>query len=130
MAAEDNRRTVQLAIEGFRQGNLNAVLDSLTDDVVWTDRTPAANPMSGVYHGKEGVQQFFGKLVNLTEFGRYEVKQILAERDTVVVLIESTITVKETGRTVDLPLVHVLTFRGDKVAAYDLYEDDSVSPWM
>jgi ketosteroid isomerase-like protein len=130
MAAEDNRRTVQLAFEGFREGNLNAVLDVVTDDVVWTDRTPAANPISGVYHGKEGVQEFFGKLLSLSEFSKFEVKQILAEGDTVVVLIDTTIKVKQTGKTADLPLVHVLTFRGEKVAAYDLYEDDSVSPWM
>lgn len=130
MAEEDNRRTVQLAFERFATGDLSAVLDVVTDDVVWSDRTPAANPMSGVYRGKEGVQEFFGKLLSLTEFSQFQVKQILAGGNYVVVLIDSTITVKETGRTADLPLVHVLTFRGDKVAAYDLYEDDSVSPWM
>lgn len=130
MGAEDNRRTVQLAFEGFQQGDLSAVLDALADDVVWSDRTPPANPISGVYHGKEGVQQFFGKLLTLADFSRFEVKELLAGGDTVVALIDSTLTVKETGKTADLPLVHVLTFRDGKVAAYDLYEDDSVSPWI
>lgn len=130
MPADENRRTIQLAYEAFGQGDLGPTLDALADDVVWSDRVVAANPMSGIYRGKQGVMEFFGKLTSLADFSRFDIRRVLAGDDTVVVLVDTTMTAKATGRTADLPLVHVFTFRNGKVVACDLYEDDSASPWL
>jgi ketosteroid isomerase-like protein len=130
MSSEQNRKNVQMAYEGFNRGDLDAVLDALTDDVVWSDRSLQVSPLSGVYYGKSGVMDFFSKLLSLVEFPRFDVSQILADEDTVVVLVDATTTVKETGKTVDQTLVHVLGFRGEKASTFDLYEDDSRSPWV
>jgi uncharacterized protein len=129
MSAEQNRKNVQLAYEGFNRGDLNAVLDVLTEDVVWSDRSLSASPLSGVYYGKSGVMNFFTKLLELVELSKFDVTRILAEEDTVVVLVDATTTVKESGRTVDQTLVHVLSFRDEQACSFDLYEDDARSPW-
>jgi ketosteroid isomerase-like protein len=130
MAADQNRKLILEAYEAFRQGNPTPTFDALADDVVWTDRVLAANPMSGVYRGKQGVMEFFGKLTALAEFTRFDVLQVLAADETVVVLLDTNMTVKATGKSADLALVHVFTFRDGKVVAGDLYEDDSASPWV
>src|SRR5688500_16039783 len=106
MPAEENRKAVELAYEAFQLGDHGPTLDALADDVVWSDRVLPDNPMSGVYRGKQGVMEFFGKLSGLADFSKFEVRQVLAGDDTVVVLLDTTLTVKATGKTADIPLVH------------------------
>jgi ketosteroid isomerase-like protein len=62
MSAAENRQIVADAYAAFGQGDIGAVIDSLTDDVVWTNHAPAAAPISGVFHGKDGVQTFFERV--------------------------------------------------------------------
>jgi ketosteroid isomerase-like protein len=125
----ENRKLVRHAYEAFGRGDLETLFEVLADDIVWTSRTLSASPLSGVYYGKSGVQQFFDNL-DLIDLNRFDVRTILAEDDTVVALIDGRITVKATGKTANQPLVHVFTFKDGKVAAFDNYEDDARSPWQ
>jgi ketosteroid isomerase-like protein len=40
MSAAENRQIVADAYAAFGQGDIGAVIDSLTDDVVWTNHAP------------------------------------------------------------------------------------------
>ncbi len=129
MNEEANRKLVHHAYDAFGRGDLEFLFEALADDIVWTSRTSSASPLSGVYYGKSGVQQFFANL-DLIDLNRFDVRTILAGDDTVVALIDGRITVRATGKTANQPLVHVFTFRHGKVAAFDHYEDDARSPWQ
>jgi ketosteroid isomerase-like protein len=56
MGAAENRQIVADAYAAFGQGHSGAVINSLTDDVVWT-KHPAAAPTSGEFHSKDGARR-------------------------------------------------------------------------
>ncbi|MEX2553493.1 MAG: nuclear transport factor 2 family protein [Actinomycetota bacterium] len=129
MGAEENRKTVQLVYEAFNRGEINLVFDSLADDVVWTNHSWESSPLRGVFSGKTGVEQFFSNLDQI-ELERFDVKDIIAVEDTVIVLIDYKANVKRTGKSVESTLVHLMTLRDGKLATWDEYEDNAPNPWV
>ncbi|HEX2178936.1 MAG TPA: nuclear transport factor 2 family protein [Actinomycetota bacterium] len=126
MTADENRRKVREVYEAFGRGEIAAVMDGLSDDIVWT--CYAATPFKGVYRGKQGVQEFFAKQA-LIDLDRFEVTNILAEGDTVVVLIDNRYTVKATGKSAEGPIVQVLKMTEGKVTEWYEVEHASVEAW-
>jgi ketosteroid isomerase-like protein len=128
MSAEENRKIVQLAYEAFNRGEMNVVFDSLADDIVWTNHSWESSPKRGVFYGKSGVQQFFSNFDKF-EMERFDVKDIVAVEDTVIVLVDYKETVKATGKSFESTLVHLMTLRDGKLATWDEYMDDTDNPW-
>ena len=126
MTAEENRQKVKEVYEAFGRGDLAPVMDGLADDIVWS--CYAATPFKGVYRGKQGVQEFFAKQA-LIDLERFEVTNILAEGDTVVVLIDNKYTVKATGKSAEGPIVQVLKMTDGKVTEWYEVEHASVEAW-
>ena len=129
MSAAENRQIVADAYAAFGQGNIGAVIDSVTDDVVWTNHAPAAAPTSGVFHGKDGVQTFFELVNDTLDISKFDVRTIVADGDAAVVWIDSIVTVKSNGKTIEGPLVHWMTLRDGKLATFDEFEHDTHDGW-
>ena len=72
MSAEQNIETARQMYQAFGRGDVQAILDLVTDDVDWsTDAAIASAPWYGPRHGKDGVASFFeaiGKTGPVTEF--------------------------------------------------------------
>jgi hypothetical protein len=72
MSAEHNIETARQTYEAFGRGDVQAVLDRVTDDVDWsTDAAIESAPWYGPRHGKDGVAAFFeaiGKTGPVLEF--------------------------------------------------------------
>jgi ketosteroid isomerase-like protein len=128
MSAEENRKLVQICYEAFSRGNMATVFEALSDDVVWTNHSPAACPYNGVYYGKGGVEDFLSDL-SAIELEKFDVRHILAEDETVVVLLDDRYTMKSTGKSSEGPLVHVLTLNDGKIASFDEFEHCSNAAW-
>lgn len=129
MDAEENRKIAQLTYEAFNRGEMNVVFDSLADDIVWTNHCWESSPLRGVFYGKSGVQQFFSNFDQF-ELERFDVKDIVAVDDTVVVLIDFKTTVKATGKSAESTNVHLMTLRDGKLATWDAYQDNANNPWV
>lgn len=60
MGADENTKTIQMVYEAFDRGDVQAILDAVTDDVDWaTETSSTVAPWFGVRHGKDGVASFF-----------------------------------------------------------------------
>src|SRR5580704_5970393 len=60
VGADDNIKTIQGIYEAFGRGDVQAVLDCVSDDVDWAaEASSAGAPWYGVRHGKAGVASFF-----------------------------------------------------------------------
>lgn len=60
MGADENIKTIQGIYEAFGRGDVQTVLEGVTDDVDWaTETSSTAAPWYGVRHGKDGVAAFF-----------------------------------------------------------------------
>jgi uncharacterized protein len=125
MNEQQNIEAVKNAYAAFQSGDTQAVLDALTDDVVWELLGPSQIPYAGTYNGKAATAEFFSTLAQSDEVEAFEPRRFFADGDTVVVLGHYAARVKANGAHAETDWVHVFTFRGDKVASWREYFDSA-----
>lgn len=52
-----NATRMRRTVEAFTSGDIPGLLEGFAEDVVWY--APGDSPVSGTFHGREGVMQFF-----------------------------------------------------------------------
>lgn len=124
MSADDNIKTIMTMYEAFGRGDLQGILDLVTDDVDWSaEAATSGAPWYGVRKGKAAVTAFFeafGSTMEVEEFTPYE---FAATDDTVHSLVRCRTKTRGTGKVVDMTLHHYFRFTGDKVSFYRGSED-------
>lgn len=109
---------------GFINGDVNAILPCLHEDVNWASEASCASaPWHGVHRGKSEVVQFFSRLhdaLNVTDFSPLS----LAEHgDEVHCVIQFGFQVRRNGQSGEMQLHHWWRFREGKVYHYRGTED-------
>ena len=117
--AEGDLELIQSGYEAFGRGDIPAVLDILADDIGWS--APEVLPQGGRTSGKDGVAEFFQRLVSMWEGLNLEIEDFVASGDRVCVIGRATGTYDgdETG----YGFVHAWTVRDGKAARFDEYAD-------
>lgn len=116
----------QLVMDGYREfqrGDIQNLLNRFHEDAEWASQEVEFVPFSGNYHGRQEIAQFYAKLDAAAEPVRFDIKQMVAEGDQVIVSGESSWRARSTGRSYDTPWVHVFTLRDGKVARFESYYD-------
>lgn len=124
MGADDNIKTIQGVYEAFGRGDVEAILNNVTDDVDWAaDTSSTVAPWYGVRHGRDGVTDFFqafGSEMDVQEFN----PTAFAATDTEVhTIVHCRATSRTTGRSVDHDLHHFFRLQNGKIAFYRGTED-------
>src|SRR5437763_15754104 len=98
MNEAQNTKTVQEAYAAFGRGDIPALLELLTEDVVWHGvyGGSADVPQAGERRGRAAVAEFFGLVAATTEFSRFEPHEFIAAGEKVVTLGHYTGTVTAT----------------------------------
>lgn len=124
MSEQEHIRTVKEAYSSFKNGDIESLLEALTDDVEWiTPGPPDIMPVAGKRRGRKQVAQFFTTLEELEDVQSFEVEEVLAQGDKVVAMIKYRARVKATGKPVEADLVHVFSFDQGKVKRFREYFD-------
>jgi ketosteroid isomerase-like protein len=115
-AASTNLESVQAIYEAFGRGDLQTIIDAMSDDVAWEawpDNTAQREgvPLLQPRHGKQGVQDFFAEVARF-EIGAFEVRDMMASDRQVTVDVRIDVTGPDGGRYVDEEL-HLYTFGDD-----------------
>jgi ketosteroid isomerase-like protein len=105
----------------FAGGNVEAVLNAVTDDVNWY--TPGGAPYSGHHMGRDAVRRYFAELDHAVRLDEFDVDEVLEDGDRVVVLGRERATVKETGRDFSTRFAHVVRLRKGKIADVAVFAD-------
>jgi ketosteroid isomerase-like protein len=85
MSSHPNAKVLRNTYDAFERGDLQPLLDLLSDDIEWVDST--LGPLAGTYRGKAEVPQFFAKMTELYKGNlRVEVLDIIANDDHGIVL--------------------------------------------
>src|SRR3954451_23393565 len=89
MANQDNTQLVQEAYATFGRGDIPALLDMMTEDIVWVSPGPRdVLPTAGERRGHDQVAQFFSTLNDTEEIQRFEPQEFIAQDDKVVALVK------------------------------------------
>ena len=124
MSEQDNLQIVKEAYAAFKRGDIPAILNTLSDDVVWfLPGQTSLVPVAGERRGREEVGQFFAALDENQEVKEFEPQEFIAQGEKVVVLGQYRWRVKSTGREFSSDWVHVFTVRDGKVAGFKEYYD-------
>ena len=125
MSANDNIKTIQSVYEAFGRGDVNAILDAVTDDVDWgSDTSSSAAPWYGLKRGKDGVLSFFEAFGSTMDVNQFEPISFAANDDGEVhTIVRFTATRRETGTSVSMNLHHWFQLRDGKIAFYRGTED-------
>ena len=118
MGAAENKRAAQHAYEAFDNGDAEGAMRDIDDGVEWTVR--GDNALTGVYHGKAEVGEFWTKLA--AGGFRSAPHDFIADGDKVVVLTTDTLDGEQEEA------ADILTYNDEgKLIAFDTLSDQAVT---
>jgi uncharacterized protein len=123
--------TVQSVYEAFGRGDIDAILEYLTDDIDWAscpDSTIA--PWHGVRHGKEEVPTFFTALAENLDVTGFEPLAFTSNETDVMVVTRWAATARATGTSAEMDIHHWWRFRDGKICFYRGTEDTALTQRM
>lgn len=122
-----NLAAAQLIYNLFLQGNIPAVLEMCSEDIVWKHgANPHIVPFGGTYEGKTGVLRFFEAVSQSVQMTRFEPYNFAAEGNSVTNEVHVELVVIPTGKTLYLPESSIWTFGDDgRVLLYETSGDMS-----
>jgi ketosteroid isomerase-like protein len=113
---------VRSTYEAFAQGDVPSVLGAFAPDIEWYEAE--GMPYGGLHRGPDAVaQKVFGPLTEDVENFAVTPQQLIASGDTVAAVVSYTGTGKETGKALNLPVVHVWDVQNGKIARFRQFID-------
>lgn len=124
--ANSNTQTVQQIYADFGTGNIPGVLNSLTDDISWSDPGYPAIPYAKTRNGKNEVISFFTEMGSTVSFTEFAPQEFYADNNAVVVKGSFAGKATATGKPFKSDWVMIWKFRDDKVFSYQAFVDTGV----
>ena len=126
MQEAQNTKVVQEAYAAFGHGDVQGILDRLTDDVIWKGVYGAAAyvPTSGERRGKAAVATFFKQVAETVKFSQFEPKEFVASGDKVVALGHYRATTS-IGKSFEADFSMVFTLTNGKVSHFQEFTDSA-----
>jgi ketosteroid isomerase-like protein len=126
MSEQENIAVVQKVYANFKEGNIKALIDQMTDDVVWQLPEIKNVAIAGKRTGRDAVTDFFATVTRDQDMIEFDPREIVAQNDKVVSLGHYKWRVKQTGRDFASDFVHIFTIRDGKIAAFREHFDSAV----
>ncbi len=125
MSTQDNVTTAQQVYAAFDRGDIDAIINLLTEDVEWGWATVATEvPWLRIVKGRGEVRGFFDVVAKELDIHLFERKEFIGSGNHVAVAYQIESTVKKTGKKVAEEAMHLWTFNhGGKITAYRGFSD-------
>ena len=117
-----NKEIIETAYGSFAQGDVQAALGAMSDDIRWVEAD--GFPLAGTYVGPQTVLE--GVFMRLGEIGddfAVVPDQFVADGETVVALGNYTWKHKSSGAPASVKMVHVWTMNDGKAVAFQQHVD-------
>ena len=118
----ENVETLKRGYEAYGRGDIEAVLETWTDDVKWEGGNPDV-PAGKEYEGKDQVVQAFQEIGEAWDDFSVTPDEFVGEGDTVCVLGHVEGTAKASGERIKSPFVHIYRFADGKVKRIQILGD-------
>lgn len=123
MTAESPTQTVHRLFPLLAEGNAVAAAALFADSVSFSIPHPPGIPWVPEVDSADGMRTFFELLQTHVLAKEFDLRQVIAEGDDVVLLGRMVSEVKKTGRTIDTEFALHTTVRDGRITRYHLYED-------
>lgn len=123
MSPQENTAKVQAIYAAFGRGDVQFILDNVTDHVDWQTLGPAIIPQSGPHKGRAEVGKFFEKVVQAYDFTQFEPREFVAQNDSVFAIVDYAGKVKKTGKSYAAQVAMLFVFKDGKVTKFREYGD-------
>jgi len=128
MGAEDNIKTVQTLYEAFGRGDVQTIIENVTDDVDWGAEASSTDaPWYRPRSGKDGVEEFFQNFGSSVEVREFTPTAFGSNDTDVFAIVRFRGVSRATGKETAMDLHHWFRFRDDKVFYYRGSEDTAQS---
>jgi uncharacterized protein len=125
---ENNIKVVKEIYDAVGTGDVEAILERVTDDVDWAaDAAGNAAPWYGQRDGRQGVASFFSDINSSIEISQFTPRNFAASDDDVHLLVDWTFRPVATGREVSMTMHHYWRLRDGKVKQFRGSEDSAVT---
>lgn len=120
-----NKEIIEAHYNGFMDGDFDAVMAPLADDIAWTEA--AGFPLAGTYIGRQAVaDDVFAILQRDWEGYSLDVDEVLQDGDTVIGVGTYSGTYKATGRPFSARVVHLWRFKDGKAIRFEQITDTAM----
>jgi uncharacterized protein len=102
----------------FGCGDVNGIMQYLSDYVLWESEGPAELGFTGIRHGKQESLGFFEGIAREHAEPKLTMQDFVASGDSVAVFGRYEFTLARSGRRVNSPVGHLFQFRDGKVVRY------------
>jgi ketosteroid isomerase-like protein len=109
-------RVIGRLYDAMRAGDVDTILSMMTEDVTFVVPGPQDIGAAGTWRGHAGVRDCLARLRQVQATETLDVREFVAQGDTVVVLLHVVARVHATGRTFESDLVHFFRLSGGRVA--------------
>ena len=123
MSEQQNTEIVKAMYAAFGRGDIQTIMERVTDDIEWTLEGPAILPFAGARKGPSEVLGFFQALATTQDNHKLTIESYVAQGDTVATIGRYAATVKATGKSFDSRSAHFFTFRDGKVSKFADFVD-------
>jgi ketosteroid isomerase-like protein len=118
--SQENVEVARRVLEAQARGDIDAMLEHMTDDVVVDASRRVLDPI--VLEGHDGFRQFIAFLREAWANQRLEPEEFIEAGDQVVIPVKVVSTGRGSGMTIQAPASWVNTFRGSKIARMTVYQ--------
>jgi ketosteroid isomerase-like protein len=119
--SEENVDVVKEFTTLFEAGDRNAWRDYFDPDVVW-DTSASSMPSAGIYHGHQGIEQFFREWLGAWSDYGIESREYIDAGDSVVLVFHQKGTGRGSGIRTERDFFGVYDLVDSKVVRYRQYE--------
>jgi ketosteroid isomerase-like protein len=118
----ENVELVEGIYDAFARGDVPAVLGSFAADIEWFEAE--GMPYGGLHRGPDAVaQNVFGPITTDVDGFAVTPEEIIGSGASLAAVVRYTGTGKATGKSLDVPVVHVFDIRDGKVARFRQFID-------
>lgn len=116
---------VDAMFTAFRQGDVERILTTVSDDTVWVYHGTQVIPKAQ-FSGKEGVRTFFTNILERTEIVRFDIDQYIVQDHMVVVLGGEHQRVKRSGRELKQKWVQIYTVKNGLITRMEEFATSEI----
>ncbi|MEU5278861.1 nuclear transport factor 2 family protein [Streptomyces asoensis] len=123
MTAESPAQTVQRLFPLLAEGKSAEAAALFADSVSFSIPHPPGIPWVPEVHSADDMRTFFELLGTHVRAKEFDLRQVIAEGDDVVLLGRMVLEVRKTGRDIDTAFALHTTVENGRITRYHLYED-------